>query len=1185
MGAACLAALVALVVAPPAAAGPPAGFQETVALSGLTQPTAVRFAPDGRIFVAEKGGRIKVFDSFGDPTATEFADLRERVHDYWDRGLLGMALDPQFTTGRPYVYVLYAYNREAGNSVFPRWPDSCPNPPGGTTDGCVISGRLSRLTAGGGEEVLIEDWCQQYPSHSVGSIAFGPDGALYVSGGDGASFNFPDYGQHGIPRNPCGDPPAGRGGVQSLPSSQGGALRSQDIRTPSDPTGLGGTILRVDPDTGAAMPNNPNAGSPDANARRIVAYGLRNPFRITIRPGTNEVWAGDVGWSTWEEINRVPNPTATVRNFGWPCYEGTGQTSGYDVLDLSLCESLFAQGSGAHDEPYYTYNHAARVVANEPCTFGSSSISGLAFTPQASSFPPEYDGALFFSDYSRDCIWAMLRGSNGLPDPARLQTFVSDARNPAELQFGPGGDFYYVDLEGGAIRRVRSTTSNRAPIARATATPASGDVPLTVAFDGTGSSDPDGSPLTYAWDLDGDGAFDDSTASRPSFTYTASGTYTARLRVRDPGGLEDIYNVPITAGRPPVPVINITSPAPGTTWKVDDTIRFSGSATDFLNRPIPASGLTWNVNLKHCDRDVPTSCHTHPIQSFSGVSAGEFPAPDHEYPSYLEVELTARDSQGLEGRATRQLDPRTVDLTLDSRPAGLRLTSGSVARRGPFTLEVIAGSTNSIGAESPQDLGSEELTFSSWSNAGARNHTTIVNADTTLTATFEPSTARQMAGTDALGVNKSVVPPGKGEVYRTVAEEPGTVTEISLYVNADSEASALVLGLYADDDGNPSTLLGAGRVENPTPGAWSDVNVDIPGIEAGKAYWISLLNPSDSRGRLRWRDAGEGGGPEQQSASASLLQLPTTWETGLRYTGGPASAYISGTPPPPKLGVSPSSLSFEGRGAAAKPLTVTSADGSPLSFTVSDDAGWLAVTPAAGAAPRDVSVAVDASALPAGTHRASVRVQAPGEPTRTVPVTLRLDAGPSTDPPLESPPAGPVGAWGFDERRGSVARDVSGSGNSGRISGARRTRGRFGGGLAFDGRDDWVTVRDDRSLDLTSAMTLEAWVRPSALGRTWRSVIVKERPGSLAYALYAGTHTRPSGHVFTTRDRGLRGPSALPRRRWSHLAMTWDGLIVRAYVNGREVASHALIGPAKESGRPLRIGGNAIWPEWFKGVI
>ena len=96
-------------------------------LNGLELPTAVRFAPDGRIFVAEKGGRIKVFDDFGDPAPVLYADLSRQVHDYWDRGLLGLALDPQFET-RPYVYVLYTYNKDPNSSEMPRWPDACHEP-------------------------------------------------------------------------------------------------------------------------------------------------------------------------------------------------------------------------------------------------------------------------------------------------------------------------------------------------------------------------------------------------------------------------------------------------------------------------------------------------------------------------------------------------------------------------------------------------------------------------------------------------------------------------------------------------------------------------------------------------------------------------------------------------------------------------------------------------------------------------------------------------------------------------------------------------------------------------------------------------------------------------------------------------------------------------------------------------
>jgi glucose/arabinose dehydrogenase/PKD repeat protein len=1079
------------------AAGPPEGFEETVALSGLTFPTAVRFAPDGRIFVAEKGGKVKVFDDFGDPTPTLYADLSRQVHDYWDRGLLGLALDPQFET-RPYVYVAYTYNKDPNSPEMPRWPDSCPER---IEDGCTVMNRLSRLH-GGVEEVLIEDWCQQHPSHAIGSLAFGPDGALYVSGGDGASFNLADWGQEGVPPNPCNDPP---GRYLSPPTAEGGALRSQDIRTPGDPTGLSGTILRLDP------------GS--VSERRIVAYGLRNPFRIAVRPGTDEVWAGDVGWREWEEINRLPNPVGEVRNFGWPCYEGTGRQGAYDDADLTLCESLYAAGPSAVSPPHYRYAHHAPVTAGESCGVGSSSISGLAFTPQASSFPARYDGALFFADYSRRCIWAMLSGPDGVPDPARVELFADAAA--VELQFGPSGDLYYVDLEGGTVRRIRSTATNSAPVARATATPSSGAVPLTVAFDASASSDPDDATLDFGWDLDDDGQFDDASGDHATFTYRAAGRYRARLRVRDGEGLTDTVNLPITAGTPPA--VTIATPAQGATWAVQDAVALAGAATDSAGKPIPPGGLTWRINLRHCDR-ITGSCHTHPIESFAGP-CGTFVAPDHEFPSYLELELTARDGDGLSTTVTRPLHPRTVELTLASDPPGARLTLGPETSQAPFTRDVIVGSFNGVGSAGSQDIGPNPFAFTAWSDGGARNHTAEITADTTLTASF--TRTYRLAGTEVVGsFGSNSAAPGEAEVYQTLADDTGRATELWLYVTNSSTATDLVLGLYDDGGDRATRLLGSGRIENPQPDAWNKVDVDIPGVVAGHTYWIALLNPADGTGFLKWHALnGDGGTPEQESASGSLGSLPADWVPGRNWAGGPVSAYVVGT---------------RGRAPLASPAT-------------------------AAATPRTRTAA------------AAVAGHACGAPVTPSP----SDSSPSTPPPSTpspSAPGGPVAEWGFDEPRGRTVKDSAG-GNRGRISGAVRTRGRFGGGLSFDGRNDWVTVPDQPSLDLSRAMTLEAWVRPARRGA--RSVLVKERGKRLSYALYA----RPSAHVFTTAEHALRGPRALPLRRWAHLAMTWDGRVVRMYVDGRQVTSHALAGRAVRSRGPLRIGGNAIWPEFFKGDI
>jgi len=213
------------------------GFQKSIAFSGLTEPTTVRFAPDGRVFVAEKSGLIKVFANLSATTPTVFHDLRTNVHNFWDRGLMGLELHPNFPTipmsmsrtpmtkiprtpkchggERPTLPLILAPPSRRNHKWMCReWPavhglKQCP----------------AAMSRPGPNRSWLRDGGQQFPSHTIDTVMFGPDGALYVSAGDGAGFNFADYGQRGVPLNPFRRP-AGRH-WRRADSAHGGRGRNQ----------------------------------------------------------------------------------------------------------------------------------------------------------------------------------------------------------------------------------------------------------------------------------------------------------------------------------------------------------------------------------------------------------------------------------------------------------------------------------------------------------------------------------------------------------------------------------------------------------------------------------------------------------------------------------------------------------------------------------------------------------------------------------------------------------------------------------------------------------------------------------------------------------------------------------------------------------------------------------------------
>ena len=704
--------------APPA--GLPAGFRESIVFAGLDLPTAIAFSPDGRVFVAEKAGIVKVFDSLSDPRPTVFIDMRTEVHDFEDRGMLGLALPPDFPSD-PWVYIAYTRDAPPGGTA-PYWGsagvpgDPCPSA------GCIGSARIVRVQANGDQasgapRVLVDDWCYQFAEHGMDSLVFGPDGALYASSGEGAYSGTVDYGQKGTPANACGDPPGSVGTALAPPGAQGGALRAQDLRTPVDPTRLDGALIRIDPATGDAAAGNPLAGSSDPNAARIVAYGLRNPFRFTFRPGTGELWVADVGWNTTEEIDRLVDPTAgPVPDYGWPCYEGTSQQPTYRAAGLSVCADLYAH-PGQVAQPWFIYHHEKPLGPADTCSSTDGALTGLAFSAPG-DFPPAYDGALFLADYARDCIWVMQAGADGLPDPSTIATFVQHADSPVDLLTGPGGDLFYVDILGGTVRRIHYYSGDQPPYARLTASPIGGSSPLTVHLDASASSDPDpGDSIALSWDLNGDGVFGDATGAHSSVRFTARGVHVVRVRATDSHGLSDVAVATIDVDtQPPVPTI--TAPAESLRWHTGQTITFKGGATGAGGVRLKPSALTWTLILHHC----PSTCHSHPLGQHVGVSAGSFQAPDHDYPSTIEIRLTARNRFGIRATTSVILSPQTVHLTVRSDPAGLSLTSDETTASTAITHTVIVGSTHGVSAPQTQAMGGRTYVFTGWSDGRAATH-------------------------------------------------------------------------------------------------------------------------------------------------------------------------------------------------------------------------------------------------------------------------------------------------------------------------------------------------------------------------------------------------------------------------------------------------------------------------------
>jgi glucose/arabinose dehydrogenase len=694
-GRAAAAALVILALAGPAGGALPPNFvDQQVAIVG--GPTALAFTPDGRLLITTQGGTLRVYQNgalVGTPALT-FPSAQ--ICSDFERGLLGVAVDPDFANNN-YIYLFYTFRNGAGTCS------------GSTTP----KNRVSRFVLPANntvslasETILVDNMPSPNGNHNGGDVQFGKDGHLYIAVGDGGCDYNGDSGCAGS-NNASRDEHTLTGKILRITASGG---------IPADNPFQGAGTARCNV-TGGTTPGN--------RCQETFAWGLRNPFRMAFDPNApgTVFRINDVGQNVWEEIDLGQSGA----DYGWNCREGahTNSTTG-------PCSPT---PPGMVD-PIFEYRHNLQIPGTTS-TANCNAITGGAFVPNG-IWPASYDGTYLFSDYT--CGWVARLSSGGPPFTAQDFATALGGSSVVAMVFGPHGTtqaLYYTTFSGtDQVRRIfYSVSGNNAPTAMLEGSPLGGPAPLTVDFDASDSSDPDADPLTYIWDF-GDGT-PETTTTTPTIqhTFTAPGVRTVTLRVRDDNFA---FSTPVTLTVQPgnnLPVPSIGIPTASQTFSVGELVNLTGSATDAENGPLAADRLSWTVVLHH-------AAHTHP---FLGPVTGS-PVPMTCPPpedlaatdnSYLEVILTATDLDNLSATVTRNFQPLKVPITVQTSPPGLTIPVNGFDQVGPSTFTSWAAYVLNVNAPD-QSLGNDDYVWVSWSDGGARAHAITTPAvATTYTANFQ----------------------------------------------------------------------------------------------------------------------------------------------------------------------------------------------------------------------------------------------------------------------------------------------------------------------------------------------------------------------------------------------------------------------------------------------------------------
>jgi glucose/arabinose dehydrogenase len=576
----------------------PSGFESKSIITGLKNPTDIVFSDDGRWFITERTGKVRVVQN-GQLLEAPLLDITSHVSCCFnDRGLLSIALDPDFEANG-YIYLLYTYQRVGTDVKDPQTnrltriqldPPAANiltpavNPPEEVLLGAISTpydqGQFDVCKAG--TDCMPND----YGNHAADDILFAPDKTMYVSVGDGSAADFVDE----------------------------RSLRSQDKNW------MAGKVLRIDRD-GKGLETNPFwNGDPDAPISKVYDYGLRNPFRLATHPEFG-LFIADVGAYNWEEINHS-SPGA---NFGWPCFEGSFAHRGFarDAATKQTCDAVYTH-SEIVTMPFFSYPHPKD---------GTAAVIGGTFYV-GDLYPLEFKDNYFFADLIQGYIKRIVLDSFG--NFVSLNDFASGLPPFITNVFSfPDGDIGWLSLYSGEVAKISFSAGNRMPVAIASSNVSFGSLPLSVQFTGDQSYDPDGDTLSYSWDF-GDGSMI-STEINPQHIFTVRGNYTTTLTIRD-GDLASSSRVVIYAGNTP-PDVLITSPAIDSSFIEDETIYYSATASDLQDGGIPENHVEWQLILRNEGNKTI-------LQNLSGYQ-GSFKAPYEDNTAYYELQFSATDTQGL----------------------------------------------------------------------------------------------------------------------------------------------------------------------------------------------------------------------------------------------------------------------------------------------------------------------------------------------------------------------------------------------------------------------------------------------------------------------------------------------------------------------------------------------------------